>query len=60
MLLRVENRINFTEYVRPACLRTDESDVPTNTELLVTGWGTISAERKSTEQSFKQISPFLH
>lgn len=45
-LIRVERQIQFTEYIRPACLRTDMSDVSPDVELIITGWGTTSALSK--------------
>lgn len=44
-LIRVAERIEFTDNIRPACLQTNVHDVLPNTELFVTGWGSTSAER---------------
>lgn len=44
-LIRVAERIKFTDNIRPACLQTNLNDVLPNTELYVTGWGSTSAER---------------
>lgn len=45
-LLRIAERINFNENIRPACLQTDLNDISPDTQLFITGWGTTSAERK--------------
>ncbi|XP_031627884.1 serine protease persephone-like [Contarinia nasturtii] len=44
-LVRLAQRIQFTENIRPACLRTDLTDIRPEIEMLVTGWGTTSSER---------------
>lgn len=36
--------IEFSDLVRPACIRTDINDVPESEELFITGWGSIEAE----------------
>lgn len=45
-LIKVSEPLKFDENLRPACLRTDLSDVSPDVELFVTGWGSISAESK--------------
>ncbi|XP_031631877.1 serine/threonine-protein phosphatase 6 regulatory ankyrin repeat subunit C-like [Contarinia nasturtii] len=49
-LIRVKNKITFSSYIMPACLQTDLRDEPSDTKLIVTGWGIISPEKniKST------------
>lgn len=42
-LLRLKRTIPFSDNVKPACLQTSLRDEPTNVELIVTGWGIISA-----------------
>lgn len=44
-LIRVAERIKFTDNIRPACLQTNPNDVLPNTKLYVTGWGSTSSER---------------
>ncbi|XP_055301595.1 serine protease persephone-like isoform X2 [Sitodiplosis mosellana] len=40
-LFRLAKRVQFTDIVRPACLRTDLSDVKPDIKLIVTGWGSF-------------------
>ncbi|XP_031629232.1 serine protease persephone-like [Contarinia nasturtii] len=44
-LIRVKNTIQFSIYIKPACLQTNLDDIPSHVKLTVTGWGTTSAER---------------
>lgn len=39
-------RIWFNDNILPACLYTDLNDVSSDIDLIVTGWGTVSTERK--------------
>lgn len=50
-LLRLAERVKFTEFIRPACLSTDLADVPSGTSLTITGkiWHMI-----------RFLSQFLH
>lgn len=43
-LIRVSQRVTFNTDISPACLETDLSDLNLSVELIVTGWGTVSAE----------------
>lgn len=52
-LIRVSERIKFTDNIRPACLQTDLNDVLPDVGLYVTGWGSTSAERKPILKKFK-------
>lgn len=45
-LIRLAKRIWFTDDILPACLYTDLNDVSSELDLIVTGWGTIAAERE--------------
>lgn len=45
-LLRVDSGVKFSGNIRPACLRTELTDVSPSAHLLITGWGTIEAESK--------------
>lgn len=38
-LIRLQQTIFFTKYVRPACLHTDVNDVEPTVNLTATGWG---------------------
>lgn len=44
-LIRLKKPIEFNNYVRPACLRTNLSDIESDIDLYVTGWGVTSVER---------------
>lgn len=46
-LIRVARRVEFTAEVLPACLETNLNDRDPSVQLIVTGWGVISAESKS-------------
>lgn len=41
-LLKLDKPVPFGDLVRPACIRTDLSDVPESVELLVSGWGRVN------------------
>ncbi|XP_031635439.1 serine protease persephone-like [Contarinia nasturtii] len=43
-LIRVKNRIQFSSYIKPACLQTNLDDIPSDVKLTVTGWDTTSPE----------------
>lgn len=45
-LIQLVRRIQFSETKKPVCLETDTSDVDSNIELTVTGWGVDSLECK--------------
>lgn len=45
-LLRLAEDIQFTNLMRPACLRTVLADVDPMQELFITGWGRTDASRK--------------
>lgn len=47
-LIRVTERIWFTDFIRPACLQPDLNDEDPSTKLTVSGWGVISTECKSS------------
>lgn len=36
----------MNELIRPACIRTDPSDLPDNEVLVIAGWGSIEADSK--------------
>lgn len=38
-LLKLGQRIYFSETIRPACLQTDARDEDSSVDLIVTGWG---------------------
>ncbi|XP_061394240.1 serine protease Hayan-like [Musca vetustissima] len=42
-LLELEEPVTFNEYIYPACLHTDLDDLSRNTEVMVSGWGTMTA-----------------
>lgn len=44
-LIRVTKNITFSSNISPACLQTDLRDEESSVKLIVTGWGSISAER---------------
>ncbi|XP_031621981.1 serine protease Hayan-like [Contarinia nasturtii] len=44
-LIRVKNTIQFSSYIRPACLQTNLHDIPSDVKLTVIGWATTSAEQ---------------
>ncbi|XP_037030140.1 serine protease Hayan-like isoform X2 [Bradysia coprophila] len=44
-LIRVSSPIPFGDNIRPACLRSNISDVEPNVQLIVTGWGRTSIEK---------------
>ncbi|XP_055301608.1 serine protease persephone-like [Sitodiplosis mosellana] len=43
-LIRIK-AVKFAKNVIPACLQMDVRDMPSNEPLIVTGWGSVSAER---------------
>lgn len=43
-LIRVSSPIPFGDYIRPACLRSNMSDIDPDIQLIVTGWGRTSVE----------------
>lgn len=45
-LIRVTKNITFSSNISPACLQTDLRDEESTVKLIVTGWGSISAERE--------------
>lgn len=44
-MLRLNEPIQFTKNIQPACLHTDERDEPSDLKLLVTGWGSVSRDQ---------------
>ncbi|CAK8683925.1 unnamed protein product [Clavelina lepadiformis] len=42
-LLKLSSRVQFTDYIRPACLPSPNIDIVSGTPGLVTGWGITSA-----------------
>lgn len=44
-LIRVSSPIPFDDNIRPACLRSNISDIEPNVQLIVTGWGRTSIEK---------------
>lgn len=45
-LLRLAERVGYTENIRPACLRSVIGDVDESQELWVVGWGATNAQSK--------------
>lgn len=45
-LIKVTERIAFTEFIRPACLQTNLEDEKPDVKLIVTGWGIVSTQCK--------------
>ncbi|KAJ6638661.1 Serine protease persephone [Pseudolycoriella hygida] len=43
-LIRLANPIPFDDHIRPACLRSNMSDIGADVQLIVTGWGRTSVE----------------
>lgn len=43
-LIEFTGSVEFSDLVRPACIRTDTSDIPESRELIIAGWGSIEAE----------------
>lgn len=46
-LIELNDRIFFSDTVRPACLYIDKNDVDSSVDLTVIGWGLVSAECKN-------------
>lgn len=45
-LIKVRKTIPFSSNIKPACLQTDVRDEPSDVNLIITGWGIISAKSK--------------
>lgn len=45
-LIEFIGSVEFTDVVRPACIRTDTADVAKSQELIIAGWGTIEVDSK--------------
>lgn len=58
-MIEVSKVIEFTTSIRPACLETDLHDEDPKVPLIVTGWGTISAESNSSPNSFQSSISYL-
>lgn len=43
-LIRLLEKIYFSDLISPACLQTDLHDEKTDVKMIVTGWGKISSE----------------
>lgn len=41
-LIQFNGSVEFNDYVRPACIRTDTADPPVAQELTIAGWGTVT------------------
>lgn len=41
-LLRLKTDVEFSPYIRPVCLNTDQSLLNPTTEIIATGWGVPS------------------
>ncbi|XP_065364678.1 uncharacterized protein DDB_G0292186 isoform X2 [Calliphora vicina] len=50
-ILELERDVEYSEYVYPVCLYTNETDPDTRIKLWVTGWGTVN----TTTRSFSDI-----
>lgn len=60
-LVQFEGAVEFTDIVRPACIRTDPADLPETRELFIAGWGSIEADSKNYSFiSYQQVSNYLN
>ena len=48
-LFRLAERVEFTDIIRPACLRTDLADVSPSVGLIITGWGSFTTSLNTDE-----------
>lgn len=48
-LIRLSKPVNFTRYIRPACLYTSIEDNPDEAHLTATGWGVTNPDSKSCQ-----------
>lgn len=46
-LIRVTQRIWFTDNIKPVCLQTDLRDEDASVKLIVSGWGILTPECKT-------------
>lgn len=60
-LIRLVDRIWFTELIHPACLQTNTRDEDIKVDLFVTGWGQTTENRnlmKTNKQKFSNTKTF--
>lgn len=51
-LIRLSRAAPFGNFIRPACLYTDEADNPVSDVLVATGWGTVNPDSKNFCNTF--------
>lgn len=51
-LVKFFGSIEFSDFIRPACIRLDPDEVPVTENLVIAGWGSIEAESQSFLYSF--------
>lgn len=44
-LIEFDGHVDYHVDLRPACIRTDVNDVPVDTEMLISGWGSVAHDR---------------
>lgn len=47
--------IEFSDIIRPACIRVAPFDVPEYENLVIAGWGSIEADSKQSKSKIKEI-----
>uniref|UniRef100_A0A4D5RL54 Putative serine proteinase n=1 Tax=Ixodes scapularis TaxID=6945 RepID=A0A4D5RL54_IXOSC len=54
-IVKLAQKVNFTDFIQPACLPEADSELPDRTELYVTGWGnTIEGDPESMPDVLQQ------
>lgn len=48
----------LNDYVRPACLANTTAEIGEDVELIITGWGSTSTERKSITFAMQHLFMF--
>lgn len=54
-ILELERDVEYSEYIYPVCLYTDEKDPDTTIKLWVTGWGTVNTTSKFKIRIFPKM-----
>lgn len=62
-LIQFDGTVEFSEFIRPACIRTDTTDLSSSQELTIAGWGTVTAGSKniiSINRVVRELSSVFH
>ncbi|XP_065208529.1 serine protease Hayan-like isoform X1 [Planococcus citri] len=52
-LFELNTTVEFSPYVRPACLYTSTADFPADTKAKITGWGTTETDERKNDRLLK-------